>query len=121
MFAIIDIPTPDRRRYHALAPQVCHLRLQWVSFMLSGRSHVYTTFHGNEIHLDSIVLESDWTDPQMMLTSDKCDLDKWQVDTALATWKAMKNSMSPVLGGPHSFVPNSSYCLVLTPEMWLAW
>jgi hypothetical protein len=38
----------------------------------------------------------------MMLTRDNFEkLDRWQIDTALATWRAMSNSMSPTnrLGG----------------------
>lgn len=55
---------------------------------------MYTTFHRNEIHLDDIIQEADWTDPEMMLSETNSNLDKWQVDTALATWKAMKSSQS---------------------------
>jgi hypothetical protein len=58
------------------------------------RSHVYTTFHKNEIHLDEIILDADWENPEMMLTGTNSNLEKWQVDTALATWRAMRNSTS---------------------------
>lgn len=53
---------------------------------------MYTTFHKNEIHLDDIVQVSDWENPEMMLTETNSNLDRWQVDTALATWRAMRNS-----------------------------
>lgn len=49
-----------------------------------------------------------------MLTKDNFEkLDRWQIDTALATWRAMSNSMSTDLEG--------ELMIVLTPEMWLAW
>jgi len=65
---------------------------------LTDRSHVYSTFHPNEIQLDSIIQDSDWTNPEMMLTKDNFEkLDRWQIDTALATWRAMSNSLSPSL------------------------
>ena len=65
--------------------------------MTNARSHVYSTFHANEIQLDSIIQESDWTNPEMMLTKDNFkELDRWQIDTALATWRAMSNSTSTV-------------------------
>jgi hypothetical protein len=82
------------------------------------RSHVYSTFHPNEIQLDTIIQDSDWTNPDMMLTKDNfANLDKWQIDTALATWKAMSKSESCQLIRLGVWLTQ----LVLTPEMWLAW
>ncbi|GFZ43931.1 hypothetical protein JCM24511_01651 [Saitozyma sp. JCM 24511] len=66
------------------------------------RSHVYTTFHSTEIQLDSIVRPEDWEDEELMLRrGTEGKLNEWQVETALGTWNAMQQ--------------------ILTPEMWLAW
>ncbi|WWD17253.1 hypothetical protein CI109_101691 [Kwoniella shandongensis] len=67
------------------------------------RSHVYSTFLPNEIQLDTIISEKDWTDPELMLKRGEAEkkLNVWQVGTSLATWKAMQK--------------------ILTPEMWLAY
>ncbi|WWC62022.1 uncharacterized protein I303_104609 [Kwoniella dejecticola CBS 10117] len=67
------------------------------------RSHVYSTFHTNEIRLDGIIDEDDLANPLYDLERGKAggELNKWQVGSSLATWRAMQT--------------------ILTPEMWLAW
>lgn len=96
-FASLDFPLSHRRRCHAfpaaVRPSLWSLRTQYTRYVMTlHRSHVYTTFHKNEIHLDDIIQDADWADPEMMLTETNSNLDKWQVDTALATWRAMRNS-----------------------------
>ena len=106
--------SPDSQRRHAVPHEVSS-SYPLYNDMTNARSHVYSTFHPNEIQLDSIIQESDWTNPEMMLTKDNFEkLDRWQIDTALATWRAMSNSMSTIIN-------QRELMIVLTPEMWLAW
>nr|XP_019046368.1 hypothetical protein I302_05112 [Kwoniella bestiolae CBS 10118]OCF25298.1 hypothetical protein I302_05112 [Kwoniella bestiolae CBS 10118] len=58
------------------------------------RAHVYSTFHPNEIQLDDILSEADLEDPEMHLVRGQAagKLNKWQVGSSLATWRAMKTS-----------------------------
>ncbi|WWC89273.1 uncharacterized protein L201_004194 [Kwoniella dendrophila CBS 6074] len=68
------------------------------------RSHIYSTFHQNEIQLDSIISDEDYENPEFHLSrynGNGDNLNKWQIETSLATWRAMQN--------------------ILTPQMWLAW
>ncbi|WVQ99437.1 hypothetical protein IAU59_006572 [Kwoniella sp. CBS 9459] len=69
------------------------------------RAHVYSTFHPHEIQLDTIVSERDFQDPQLMLRRGngqaQRDMDRWQVGSGMATWRAMQK--------------------ILTPDMWLAY
>ncbi|WVQ67650.1 uncharacterized protein L199_005853 [Kwoniella botswanensis] len=67
------------------------------------RAHVYSTFHPHEIQLDSIISEEDVENPELHLSRGQAgkELNKWQVGSSLATWRAMKT--------------------ILTPEMWLAY
>ncbi|WWC94199.1 hypothetical protein V866_001039 [Kwoniella sp. B9012] len=67
------------------------------------RAHVYSTFHPHEIQLDSIISEEDIENPELHLSRGQAgrELNKWQVGSSLATWRAMKT--------------------ILTPEMWLAY
>ncbi|OCF36814.1 hypothetical protein I316_01410 [Kwoniella heveanensis BCC8398] len=69
------------------------------------RAHVYSTFHPHEIQLDSIVSEADFQDPELTLRRGngqaQKDMDRWQVGSGMATWRAMQK--------------------ILSPEMWLAY
>ncbi|WVF71495.1 hypothetical protein IAT40_006301 [Kwoniella sp. CBS 6097] len=72
------------------------------------RAHVYSTFHPHEIQLDSIVTEADFQDSQLLLRREsngkgqaQRDMDRWQVGSGMATWRAMQK--------------------ILTPAMWLAY
>ncbi|WRT66420.1 uncharacterized protein IL334_003376 [Kwoniella shivajii] len=67
------------------------------------RAHVYSTFHPHEIRLDTIVSDEDMVDPELMLVKGRAkkELNKWQIGSSMATWRAMQK--------------------ILTPEMWLAY
>nr|XP_019001214.1 uncharacterized protein I203_06410 [Kwoniella mangroviensis CBS 8507]OCF64675.1 hypothetical protein I203_06410 [Kwoniella mangroviensis CBS 8507] len=58
------------------------------------RAHVYSTFHPHEIQLDSIISEEDIENPELHLSRGQAgkELNKWQVGSSLATWRAMKTS-----------------------------
>nr|XP_019011130.1 uncharacterized protein I206_04442 [Kwoniella pini CBS 10737]OCF49911.1 hypothetical protein I206_04442 [Kwoniella pini CBS 10737] len=69
------------------------------------RSHIYSNFQINEIYLNDIINLNDFENLEYHLSkkNDKSikELNKWQIQSSFATWRAMKN--------------------ILTPEMWLAW
>ncbi|ORX36593.1 hypothetical protein BD324DRAFT_626451 [Kockovaella imperatae] len=67
------------------------------------RSHVYSTFHDNEISLHDLLGPEDWSNPLFLLSrNDSTTLrDDWQGTTSFATWRAMQK--------------------LLSRDMWMAW
>lgn len=68
------------------------------------RSHVYSTFHQNEIRLDTVLLPGDLADPTLMLWRGKSSLDGWQKGTAISAWKGMQKSKFPLFGEIHQLM-----------------